>query len=87
MGELLPCTQAVAGSNPVTSKRGIKMGRWIKERWEYIAGVAAMIGLFVLLVVSINLLVTDFNEAGGFHRLAVLIGKEVKEIAKEIDED
>ncbi len=63
------------------------MKRWIKERWEYIAGIGAMIVLLVLFVVSINLVITEFNESGGLHGLAVSIGKEVKQIQKDIDED
>ncbi len=63
------------------------MKRWIKERWQCIAGIVAIVVLLVLLVTSVNLVIIEFSKNGGFHGLAVLIGKEVKEIAKEIDEN
>ncbi len=72
---------------PCHLQRGIKMKRWIKEWWTYIAGTAAIIGLFVLLVVSVNLLISDFNKAGGFHTLGVSIGKGMKSIMEEIDRE
>ncbi len=72
-------------------QRGIKMKtetqRWIKDWWKAIAATGLVIAIFILTIMSISLFVADFNESGGFHGLAVSMGKEWKSIMKDIDED
>lgn len=46
---------------------------------------AILIVLLVLFSISLTIGIKKFNEAGGFKQLAVEVGKDIKDINREID--
>ena len=49
--------------------------------------IGFMAALVIVLVVSISFTISAVNEAGGVRSLVIDAGKDIKEIAKEINAD
>jgi len=49
--------------------------------------IAYIIGVLIIFIISITSLFIQIDNAGGIKGIAVSIGKDIKDIKKQIDED